>query len=155
MKNFDEWNEQKKWIETRDMSRVYFNEREIWRCILGLNVGSEVDGKQLNNGGWYMRPVLIYKKFNGKMVFIIPITSEIKQDQYHFRFKLKDKCNYVILSQARLISTQRLLKKIGKMTPDDFEMCKSNILNMLGNETSPTTGAGLVTTSSPTEVEKH
>ena len=40
LKNFDEWNGQKKKVHNRD-EQIIFHEREIWWCSLGVNVGVE------------------------------------------------------------------------------------------------------------------
>lgn len=39
-------------------SAVKFNEREVWWCAIGVNVGYEIDGK----GKDFARPVLVLKK---------------------------------------------------------------------------------------------
>lgn len=128
MKDLDQWNEQKKKIEKRNMSHVYFNEKEIWWCVLGLNIGVEEDGKQSGGGGYFMRPVLIHKKFNGRMIYILPISSEIREDQFHFTFSYRQRHCSVLLSQGRIISTKRLMRRIDKMLPADFIACKEKWL---------------------------
>ena len=42
-KDFNEWNELKKKINSRNP--IYVSERDIWFCSVGLNVGSEQSGK--------------------------------------------------------------------------------------------------------------
>lgn len=39
-KDFDNWNERKKKIH-QGKKDIYFNEREIWWCMVGVNVGFE------------------------------------------------------------------------------------------------------------------
>lgn len=68
-KNFDLWNEEKKSLH-EESSILYPKEREIWNLKLGVNIGSEADGKR----GFY-RPVLILKKF-GSMYLVVPMTSK-------------------------------------------------------------------------------
>ena len=53
-KDFDTWNENKKKIHAK-MSAVFYHEREVWWCALGVNVGYEQDG----SGPEYYRPVLV------------------------------------------------------------------------------------------------
>ena len=54
---FDEWNEEKKQIHTKEKENFYVNEREIWYVKLGINIGSESNGKKD-----FRRPVLVIKK---------------------------------------------------------------------------------------------
>ena len=65
MKNFDEWNVNKKEIDSREI-RVNFSERDVWFIEMGINVGFEQDGK----GEDYLRPVLILKKFNKTISYL-------------------------------------------------------------------------------------
>ncbi len=44
MKNFCEWNKLKGYIEENNKPML-FREREIWWCSVGLNIGTEQDGK--------------------------------------------------------------------------------------------------------------
>ena len=52
-KDFDRWNEKKKHVEATERI-FYVKEREIWWCMLGVNVGREIDGKN----DVFERPVL-------------------------------------------------------------------------------------------------
>jgi mRNA interferase MazF len=69
-KDFDLWNNDKKKID--QTNRIfYFNEREVWWCSLGVNVGFEVDGKNQN----FVRPILVLKTFGNKTCWVLPMTS--------------------------------------------------------------------------------
>ena len=52
-KDFIKWSKVKERVNDLDSSHIYFQERKIWWCYLGLNVGTEEDGK----GDYFMRPV--------------------------------------------------------------------------------------------------
>lgn len=54
MKDFDQWNEEKKRIEARDVSKIKCHSRQIWLCKIGENVGSEI-----SKSFPFLRPVLI------------------------------------------------------------------------------------------------
>ena len=69
-KNFDEWNECKKNRDKNDID-IYFYEREIWWCAIGVNVGFEQDGK----GERFARPVLIIRKFSKNVFLGVPLTT--------------------------------------------------------------------------------
>jgi len=99
-KDFDAWNDKKK--RTNDRERIpFFNEREVWWCTLGVNVGSEQDG-----GNGHMRPVLILKKFNQHTFWAVPLTTSKGRSSY--LIKIPNTSSLASLSQLRLMSTKRL-----------------------------------------------
>jgi len=115
-KDFDKWNIKKKIIDQREITVDRFvNEREIWWCSLGLNVGYEQDGKNEE----FERPVLVIKKFNKEVVWIVPLTSVVKNDKFHY--KLKSNKSFVILSQIKLISTKRFIRRAEKIAELEFK----------------------------------
>jgi mRNA interferase MazF len=121
-KDFDMWNSKKKDIQQNKFTG-FVNEREIWWCSLGLNIGDEEDGK--NSG--FERPVLVIKKFNRGLVLTIPLTTRIKNNPYYFVF-IHDGVEFAaILSQLRLLSTKRFLRRIRKMNSDEFIKLKEGI----------------------------
>ncbi len=58
-KDFDTWNTQKKSIDSELISLPY-QERDIWWCSVGVNIGYEEDG----HGKRAERPVLIVRGFS-------------------------------------------------------------------------------------------
>ena len=106
---------------------VYFKKREIWWASLGLNIGYEQDGK--NNG--FERPILILKKFNKDVLWILPLTSKDKTGDYYYQFEYHGQKNSIILSQLKLISSKRLLRKIRTFPKEDFEEVKKRIKSWL------------------------
>lgn len=127
MKNFDEWNEKKKNIEKEIKDNVSIREREIcWLC-LGLNIGDEQDGKNEN----FERPVLILKKFNNKIAWVLPMSTQPGHPKYYIKIFYENKESYVILSQLRLISVKRLDRKIGELSFTQFREIKNKIVSFL------------------------
>jgi mRNA interferase MazF len=123
-KNFDQWNKLKKVIDTEE-KRTFFHEREVWFCKLGVNVGFEQDGK----GDDFMRPVLIFKKFNKQIFIGIPLTTSLKTNKYHFL--LNNKKSAVILSQLRLIDTKRLSHRIEKVSENEISQIKEKLRDLI------------------------
>jgi len=114
-KDFDKWNEKKKYIDQKEISGgMFFNEREIWWGSLGLNIGYEQDGKNEN----FERPLLIIRKFNRDIVWVLPLTTIAKNNKFHY--KLKSSGSFVILSQVRLLSTKRLLRLVETINENEF-----------------------------------
>ena len=106
-KNFDKWNSLKKELHKK-RNIPFFHEREIWWCALGLNIGFEEDGKNEN----FERPVLIVRVFSREVLWVLPMTSQNKEGKYYYKFYYKSCKYFVILSQLRLISSRRLLRKV-------------------------------------------
>ena len=122
-KDFDKWNEKKKIIHQTEFSG-FVHEREIWWCSLGFNIGDEEDGKNDN----FERPVLILKKFKRKIVLIAPLSTKIKNNPYYFSFEHEGVKFAVILSQLRLVSTNRLFRRIRKIDNTLFKQIKEEII---------------------------
>ena len=116
-KDFDEWNLLKKSIDVAPMRRnLFFTEREVWWCSLGVNVGVESNGKNQR----FERPILIVKKFNGEMIWIVPLTSKPRIGPHYQRLIHDAGVSWAHLSQIRTVSSKRLLRKIGMVTESDF-----------------------------------
>jgi len=118
-KNFDDWFVLKPQVNNGN-KKVLFQEREIWWCSIGINVGCETDGK--NN--LCERPVLVYKKYNSNQFFGFPVTSVFKEGKYYCELTLKNKKSVVMLSQGRTFDGKRLIRKLTKLTSLEFEKVK-------------------------------
>lgn len=125
-KRFDEWNDRKKKLH-QDVQRPYFHEREIWFCSLGVNVGFEQDGAS----GTFMRPILVFKRFNKQVFWGIPLTRTSKRGEHYFPFIMKGGSSTAILSQLRLIDAYRLSYKVGTMTVSDFSKLNKKLRALL------------------------
>jgi len=128
MKQFDKWNKVKQNIENKN--NVYFHNRDIFYAHIGENIGYEQSGK----GDNFVRPVLIYKKFNNNVFLGIPLSTTSNRGKYYFEFNFKEKKNSVaILSQIKLIDSKRLDRKIGKINQNDFVKLKKQLLGILND----------------------
>lgn len=126
-KDFNKWNEDKKRLNTRD-SIPFSNIREVWWCSLGVNIGIEIDGKNNN----YERPVLILKVFNKEMLWIVPLTSKPRKNKFYFKISYdEDNTSYVVLSQSRIISAKRLIRKIDRLPEEIFEKIVAEFKNQI------------------------
>lgn len=133
VKDFDSWNMRKKSLQESEDKNILFRIGEIWWCSLGVNLGDEEDGKHSN----FERPMLIFKKFNKDFSFAIPLTSNQVENKYRrgFVYSSDDetlKNGQVIVSQARPISTKRLLRKLGKVSYEEYGKIKSYVKEILG-----------------------
>ncbi len=85
--------------------------------MLGENVGYEQSGK----GDIFLRPILVFKRFSKHTVLAIPLSTTSKRGKVYFEFSfIEDKLSVAILSQARLVDTRRLYKKLGRMKTKDY-----------------------------------
>jgi len=123
--DYNVWNGIKKQIENREKT-VFFHEREVWWCSLGINIGIEIDGKN----EYYKRPALIIRKFNNEMAWIVPLTSRIKDDRFHSVFRFNGRSVAFKLTQIRTISRKRLLRKAGTISEPEFASIKNRLLSL-------------------------
>ncbi|MET0155395.1 MAG: type II toxin-antitoxin system PemK/MazF family toxin [Rickettsiales bacterium] len=122
-KDFDGWIVQKKKAHHAH-ERPMFKEREVWWCGLGANVGDEQDGK----GQSFSRPVLVLKKFNRNIFIGIPLSTQLKDKPYYYKFHFKGIEQSLILSQIRLMDAKRFRDKMGDVPSHEMEKIKERLL---------------------------
>jgi mRNA interferase MazF len=128
IKDFDLWNTEKKIINSSNKSKdFYIHEREVWWTSIGVNVGTEIDGKNDK----FERPVLVVRKL-GKDQFIgIPVTSRSKVGTFYHSLQYGNGAGSACISQLRVLSTNRLLRKIGKADIDDFVLLTEKLSKLM------------------------
>lgn len=127
LRDFNQWNELKKRLHNR-AEKILFHEREIWWCSLGVNIGFEENGKN----DMFERPVLILRKFNKYVLWILPLTRSKKDGGYYYRITQGDENDSVIiLSQIRLISSKRLLRKMRMLKESEFNEIRDKVKKFL------------------------
>lgn len=125
-KDFDGWNKVKTTLNKKNNIPV-IQQREIWWCAIGINIGNEEDGK----GKTYSRPVLIVRKFSPSVFLGIPLTTQIKDRWHYHRIHLHGQEQCVILQQLRLFDTKRLTTKLGKLSKNQFNAIRAVLKNMI------------------------
>lgn len=134
-KDYQKWHKLKSDIENLE-KEVLFRDQEIWWCSLGENVGFEEDGKNEK----YERPVLVFRKFHKGMFFGFPLTSKEKDNKFHFKLTLnipdengilQEKVSYVILSQLRLFSSKRMIRRIAHINDNIFKEIKEKFMKLI------------------------
>jgi mRNA interferase MazF len=132
-KDYKKWHEKKTKIHN-EKKRPFFHEREVWFSSFGENIGFEQDGSGEN----YLRPVLILRKFNNEVVWVLPLTRTEKTGKYYFRIslvtdgeKIDDHVSVVILTQLRLIDAKRLQYKVGDISEEEFSKIKEALVALL------------------------
>ncbi|MBP6931255.1 MAG: type II toxin-antitoxin system PemK/MazF family toxin [Candidatus Pacebacteria bacterium] len=115
-KDFDKWNKKKIKIN----QNVTFNhpqEKEIWWCSIGMNVGSEVYGK----GDDYTRPVLVINAEGSESFIGIPLTSKVKNRKYSCIIKTDDGILHTALVyQIRSFDKRRLTERKYILSDEEY-----------------------------------
>lgn len=115
---YDYWSKIKKHIESsNDVLNKYPKEKEVWMSSLGRNIGFEQNG----SGDSFFRPVLVIKKFNNHMFWVVPLST--KQKDIDFYFNYTDPNNQkvsALLAQIRLFSIKRFNRKMYDMSDSIF-----------------------------------
>ncbi len=117
-KNFDEWNSKKKARDISNYKPPLVNEGDVWWASIGLNIGSEIDGK----GSDFTRPVLILKKISKTFFLIAPTTSKEKSNNdWYVKVSHGQNYNYVSINQVKTIDYRRLWNRFYQLDTHDFE----------------------------------
>jgi mRNA interferase MazF len=129
-KDFSKWTSVKSTLNEA-LETPLFQDREVWWCSIGANIGVEIDGKNDS----YERPVIVFKKFNKNMFLGLPVTSVIKEARpFYFSYTLKEQEFTAVLSQMRTISSKRLIRRSGKMSDSQFSELSKALINLITNE---------------------
>src|SRR3989344_2024544 len=134
-KDFQNWHALKSKINSDDKQLLY-RAQEVWWCSLGANVGVEADGKK----DLFERPVLVFRKFNKDMFWGLPMTSQEKDKRpFHFSVSLHDQEQVVVLSQLRVLSSKRLIRRLTKISDSQFDLLNKALESYL-KQTDPLRG---------------
>lgn len=125
-KDFEKWHNKKTEIDG-SLRRLFFHEREVWWCSIGVNVGFEQDGK----GQYFARPVIVFKKFNNEVFWGIPLSTKIKKGKFYIPVEIGDGVPRVaIVSQLRLIDSKRLYQKLGVIKAENHKNLAESIISL-------------------------
>ncbi len=129
-KEFDRWNDLKKQINLKE--EKLFQEREVWWMNFGKNVGFEISGK----GNQFLRAGIILQKHNKHTALVLPITSKDKSNsKFHIKIVYKGKAFYISLTQSRVLSSKRFVRKIYKVSENNYNVIMQNFLDHLKTRT--------------------
>jgi mRNA interferase MazF len=128
-KEFEKWTLIKKAKDhMHEKEIVFFSEREVWWYAGGINIGTEIDGKNEE----FSRPVFILKKFNKFGFLGVPLSTSPKVNNYKLPIKVEEGVHSVaLLSQIKSLDSRRLLFKIGTLSQEDSIKIKEAIKSMI------------------------
>lgn len=125
-KDFQKWHKIKVGLNNAP-TRMFFHEREVWWCSIGVNVGFEQDGR----GEHFARPILVFKKFNNEVFWAIPLSTKVKKGKFYVSIELGDNVpRVVIISQLRLVDAKRLIDKISTISNDNYKLIQKAVINL-------------------------
>lgn len=125
-KEFDKWNEEKKRADA-EHPRLY-TVREMWWCRLGVNIGTEQDGR----GTLFLRPAIILRGFGPDACLIVPLTTSVREHPLRVSVgKVDGRTARANLSQLRIIDTRRLVEKIGFLESEIFVTLRKTAKDLL------------------------
>jgi mRNA interferase MazF len=132
---FDDWNQEKKRINSMRNPTIYIKPRQAWFTKMGENIGDEQNGKKE-----FSRPVLVLKKV-GSLFFTVALSTKGKSSNvfYHKIKTLKlaeghwglDSQSWAILSQVRVMDKRRFLEKLGTIDSSEFDVIKQMITELV------------------------
>src|ERR1700733_4083112 len=129
-KNFTEWHELKTNLQKIE-ANTFFHEREIWLCSIGMNLGREEDGKN----ALFLRPVIVFRKFDADSFWGIPVTSTLRMGSYYYQFPLGGRTATALLVQVRLFDRKRFIRKMVVLSDEQFNELKACIENLMPEKT--------------------
>lgn len=125
-KHFDDWNIVKKQLD-HTTECIFVRQREIRWCSLGVNIGSEIDGKGPN----FTRPVLILRVIGNRLALVAPLSTQLKDVPGYLRITVNDTIVSACANQIRTISQQRLFDRYGKLSEKKFTLIREQIFEFL------------------------
>jgi mRNA interferase MazF len=126
-KDFDRWNEIKKNIDHESKNKKVETGSFHW-CSLGLNVGTEINGKDL----FFRRPVFVLKRISYSKCLVVPLTTSGREYKHKERLGfIKGRKNYLLLDQIKIIDTKRILNQIYISNEDISQKATKIVLDYL------------------------
>lgn len=126
LKNFFNWFQLKPKLDEHKQ-RPLFQEREVWMCHLGSNIGFELDGKKSEQ----LRPVIIFKKLSKETFLAIPISSGVRKGSWYSSSFVQKRVGRFCLNQIRMLDSKRLKYWIERIDDEDFKKLQLDFYNFL------------------------
>ncbi len=132
MKKYDSWIKFKEILDSLSI-KLPFYEKEIWWISFGINIGIEINGK----GEYFERPAIIIKKFNISHLWVLPI-SRVDSPRHGIHISIKHNLlelnSVIVLSQLQTVSNERLLRYIGRVSDEEFNLIEDQLCMIIKNK---------------------
>jgi mRNA interferase MazF len=131
-KDFTDWHVLKTALQRTD-KKLFFRERDIWLCSLGLNLGREEDGKQER----FLRPMIVLRKFTTDLFWAIPLTTKRKFGSYYYQLNVNGKDVSAMVYQMRVLDRRRILRRVWRLPIAQFNEIKNMAVRLLLKNGTP------------------
>lgn len=141
IKTFENWNKLKFFTNARLLRPEHFKAGEVWWCMVGENIGHEIDGKQEK----FLRLVLIIRKYGNHTFFGLPLTSVTREQKpYYYIIPEAYELGPILFSQGRSYDAARLIRyktTVGKQLFDDIVEKYAKYMGFIKNSEPPCDGS--------------
>lgn len=120
IKDFDTWNKVKQRIHG-EARTINIREGEIRWVSLGVNVGSEIDGKGVS----FTRPALIIHVIGAQLALVVPMSTKLNDVPGYMPIIFKEKMVSLCFNQMRVISQKRIYSRLGKVSTNKLLQYKA------------------------------
>ena len=95
---------------------------------LGHNLGREQNG----NAHDFSRPVVVVKKFNNEMFWVVPLSTKQKPLDFYFNFRdARGEKVAAIIGQLRLVSINRFQRNMHELPAAEFRSLRTRLRSLL------------------------
>ena len=105
----------------QEKRNVFVRAGEIRWATLGVNIGSEIDGKGVS----FTRPVLIVHVIGSHLALVIPLSTKVKEATGYIPFEWKETTIALCIHQVRIVSQKRLLSRKGRISQKRLQTIKA------------------------------
>lgn len=124
-KDYRKWSIVKQRLD-KAPENIYIRAGEVRWVAIGVNIGSEIDGKGVS----FTRPCLVLHVIGPSLALVVPFTSQPKRNaQFYQKVSLSHFNSNACLSQIRVVSQKRVFKRIIKLPKQQFADLKTQIMN--------------------------
>ena len=110
-KDFETWNTVKQRIN-KDEHSISIRAGEIRWVAIGVNIGSEIDGKGVS----FTRPALIINVSGSSFALIVPMSTKVKDKAGYHQITWKNRQVALCIHQTRVVSQKRIFSRLGKLS---------------------------------------
>ena len=121
-KDYPAWLKVKQRIE-KEERKVFIRAGEVRWATLGVNIGSEIDGKGVS----FTRPVLVIHVIGSHLALVIPLSTKLKDVAGYSKFDWKGTTTALCLHQMRIISQKRILSRKGRVSAKKLRAIKDEV----------------------------
>ena len=122
IKEFDAWNTVKKRVD-EEKRQVYIRAGEVRWVSIGVNVGSEIDGKGVS----FTRPALVLHVMGSHLALVVPLSTKVKVRAGYVPFEWKGEQTSLCIHQLKIVSQKRIFARLGKISKKRLSDTKTEV----------------------------